>query len=696
MRSFLLYLLMCSNTLLFAQDKLSAKKHVKMAEQLLAENRLAAAAMHYEAAWSQKPKKLDYLNEAAELYLEARDYRKAAEAFSKIKDNKSFPEARLYYAQALQQNGQYDEAIPEFLLYLNSYEGKDREQLKDRIEEAILGCTKAIVQTDSTISKKISIEHLSENINSPDDDIAPVPFGDDILYFTNSVFGKAKILRSQQLNNSLAKEGQTNWSLAQVVENLPILPDASYGNGAFSPDGLRFYFAKNETVVVKKEQKTVSTLYLLIRTDKDWSAPKKLSNNVNTEGGQTTSPFVFHKNGKEYLYFSSDRQGGQGDMDIWYCTRDLKSEDFSPAQNMGSIINTEGDDVTPYFDVEENVLYFSSNGRATFGGMDIFKSKGFENRWLTPENMGLPFNSPADDWYFIKNKSRTGGFFTSNRSVGAEKLTTRDDDIYLFKINTQQELAISGVVYEKDSKTFLDAVRVSLYERRGYDNQRLLSSLMCANGHFNFPILPNKTYILEVEKDLYRLSSFDFNTLELSKNINKDFSLERYKVLASTHEEKPKPSSKPSKYVENTTATNEKTNKKPSNIIPQSRDDDKNGKGSVTAVPKKENTPPRTQVEATKNNKPTKTSTEITYKVQVTAYENLDNTTLRRLARVDDLGDFDMEKVYIDGVNFTRVMLSSYASYDEAAIILKKVKDRSLSDAFIIRYESGKRTNKSR
>ena len=671
MLRFLIFtLLICSKSALFAQDKLSAKKHVKLAQQLLSENKIAAAATHYEAAWSLKPKNLAYLNEAAQLYLKAREYRKAAESFGTLKDNKIFPNARLQYAMALQQSGQFDDAIPEFLLYINSYEGKDREKMQDRIEEYIQGCTAAIVQSDSAVSKKMSIEHLNENVNSPDDDKAPTPFGDDILYFTNSVNGKEKILRSQQLSNNTSNNNLTNWSLAHTVENLPILPDVSYGNGAFSPDGSRFYFTQNDIVSFKKITKTVSYIYLLTRTDKDWSAPVRLSKDVNTEGGVTTSPFVFHKNGKEYLYFSSDRQGGKGGMDIWYSVRDLQSDAFSPAQNMGSIVNTEGDDVTPYFDVEESLLYFSSNGRATFGGMDIFKTKGFDNRWLTPENLGMPFNSSADDWYFIKNKSRTGGFFVSNRLLGVEKLTSRDDDIYIFKINTQQELSIAGVVYEKDSKSLLENVRVSLYERRGIDNQRLLSSLICANGRFDFPILTQKTYILEVEKDLYRLVTFDFNTVDIAKNINKDFSLERYKVLAANRGDIPT-----SRYLENASVTIEKTNKKRSNT---------------------ESASGRMREDNVKPNATLKNNIGVTYKVQVMAYETLDNANRRRLARVDDLGNFDTEKTAVNGKSFTRVMLASFTSYEEAVSVLKKVKDRSLTDAFIIRYESGKRTTKSK
>ena len=86
----------------------------------------------------------------------------------------------------------------------------------------------------------------------------------------------------------------------------------------------------------------------------------------------------------------------------------------------------------------------------------------------------------------------------------------------------------------------------------------------------------------------------------------------------------------------------------------------------------------------------------VTYKVQVMAYESLDNTNRRRISRVDDLGDLDTEQALVNGKNFTRVMLATFSSYSEAVSILRKVKDRTLADAFIVKYENGQRTNKSR
>ena len=673
MSRLLVFLLLFTPIFLVGQEKISLKRHIDFAKSLVENEDFAAAAAHYEAAWSQKPKKLEYLNHAGELYLKAREYRKAAEAFGTLRDNKHFPKARLYYAMALQHSEQFDEAIPEFLRYLNGYDGKDREALQERIEAYIQGCTIAIRQTDSTKLKQLTIEHLSESINSPDNDIAPLPFGDDILYFTNSVHGKIQLMRAQQTSN--------DWSRAQIVESLPILAGVAYGFGSFSADGKRFYYAQCEIAPNKKTKKTNCYIYCIKRDEKGWTASQRLSNAVNTEGGIATHPNVFQKDNKEYLLFATDRKGGRGGMDIWYSVRDVDKEEFSAAKTLGSIINTEGDEVSPFYDVKDGTLYFASNGRATFGGLDIFTSKGLDSRWETPINIGTPFNSGADDWFFIQNKSRTGGYFVSNRSVGAEKISSRDDDIFAFKINSRLDIAIAGKVYDKDKKSLLENPRVSLYERRGTDNQRLLSSFICPAGQYQFPILPQKTYLVEVEKDGYNATTYDFNTLEVSKNLEHDFQLDRYGVFVSTKMDKENDKNSYTNIEPATKKTTTNVNipsNKTSNTDRTSRDNREGGRSKPVL-------------------KTTKPTAGVSYKIQVMSYEQtLDATHRRRLSRVEDLGILDFEEAIVNGKKFTRVLLTEFSSYEQATIALKKSKDRSLNDAFIIRYENGKRTNSSK
>ena len=669
---------------------LTWKEHEKRAIIALDAGKTAEAAEHFDAAFLLKPDKLELAYNAATAFRACRDYAKMAERFQNLLNNPKYPTARLDYALALQQKGDFDEAIPEFLLYLNNYNAKDREAVSDKIEGYINGCSLGIRQLDSAKMAKVKLEHL--DINTADNDIAPIPFGDDVLYFTTiGADQNAKIFRTQQA-------AANNWVAPMLLKSLRIPDETPFGNGTFSPDGNRFYCTMCQILAKKREKTRSCGIYFLKRTQDGWTLPTRLSDRINAPEGNTTHAFVMHKGNKEIMFFSSNRAGGQGGMDIWLTSRFKNDEnsEFESPLNLGAVINTEGDEVTPFYDADATALYFASNGRATIGGLDIFRSEGFQQRWTSPANLGAPYNSSADDYYFAKNNSKTGGFFVSNRALGMEKIGTRDDDIFQFLFDDRNELTISGQIFDKKTVTLLENARTSLYEKRtsATGDGRLLASVMCPTGTYAFPLLPKKSYILEIEKDGFRVETAAFSTLDtgktLLKNWVKDFYLERYATLISNRIE---------------TKTEDKTPKKSQNTegsLTSSADAPK----SEIQNPKSKNTegvtPLKNQEEKTRNEEKTPSTEKpktpkIQFKIQVLAYDaqSNDNVNLKRLERVEDLGDFETETVTLNGKLFNRVLLS-FDTYAAAAAALQKVKDRSLTDAFLIRYEDGKRTNKSK
>ena len=702
-----LILSVATPSVFFGQNAvLTWKDHVRLAEKAISDGLQADAAAHFEAAFFQKPKNLTLAARAAQAFAAVRDYRKAAEFLQKLlTDPRQFPTARRDYAIVLQQNGQFDDAIPEFLLYLNNYEGKDRPQVSEQIEERVNGCTLGIRQAaDSTILSNINVEHLP--FNTPDNDIAPVPFGDDILYFTTlSRADSARIFRSQQSENN-------DWSAAQALRSLPISPKTPYGNGTFSPDGGRFYCTICQNTETRREKRLSCGIFFLKRTADGWSSPARLSASVNAaEGGMTTHPFVFHKGNKEFLFFASDRNGGHGGMDIWLTSRFRNDEnsEFEPPLNLGSVINTEGDEVTPFYDADDKTLYFASNGRPTVGGLDIFKSEGWQQRWTSPANLGAPFNSGADDWYFVKNPSRTGGFFVSNRPFGMEKISSRDDDIFQFTLNDRREQTVSGRVFEKNTNNLLENPRVSLYEKRGSGEEslRLLSSVMSSDGAYNFSLLPQKTFQLEVEKDGFRVATAAFSTKDSAKNLVRDVYLERYATFVSIKNVYPKNTdslnlSKQEKALTEHGSYLVKQEKNTANdslsFSKNKKQETKNNNSSLTKHENSKNTEGSNSIknEKLKIKTAAESTQSVVFKVQVLAYEtDLDNVNISKLKRVEDLGDFETETAEVNGKRFTRVLFN-FDNYAAAAIALRTIKDRSLADAFIIRYENGKRTNRSK
>ena len=130
------------------------------------------------------------------------------------------------------------------------------------------------------------------------------------------------------------------------------------------------------------------------------------------------------------LYFASDMPGGYGGLDLY---KSIIYDDgkLGKPKNLGKRFNTIVDDTTPFVD-ENNVLYYASNGRAGYGGLDIYKVN--LNDKSIPENVGKPINSSKDDYYYVERYNDNCGHFVSNRT------SSEEDDIYYFEITNKEKL----------------------------------------------------------------------------------------------------------------------------------------------------------------------------------------------------------------------------------------------------------------
>jgi outer membrane protein OmpA-like peptidoglycan-associated protein len=119
------------------------------------------------------------------------------------------------------------------------------------------------------------------------------------------------------------------------------------------------------------------------------------------------------------IYFSSNRPGGFGGLDIYRATKDSKGE-WTNVKNLGPNINTEMDDDGPFIDYDGVTLYFSSKGRKGMGGFDVFKTTLDlkTNEWSEPINLGYPINTPDDDIYIVFSKDGKRAYYSSVREDG--------------------------------------------------------------------------------------------------------------------------------------------------------------------------------------------------------------------------------------------------------------------------------------
>ncbi len=179
-----------------------------------------------------------------------------------------------------------------------------------------------------------------------------------------------------------------------------------------------------------------------------WTPIKKLNKNINTKFYESHASIS--ADGKK-LYFTSNRDGGQGNLDIYVSEKD-QSGDWGPAVNLGAAINTPFNEDTPFITRNDSVLYFSSEGHTSMGGYDNFKSLKMGNVWKTPLNLGFPINSTDDDKFFQPVNNGENAYYSMSTDY------KKKDIFYLGmgKTDVNQVFEIKGKFSLKDTVVTFD------------------------------------------------------------------------------------------------------------------------------------------------------------------------------------------------------------------------------------------------
>ena len=422
----LLLLLVLSTSNVFGQ---SYTQYVEFADEKMGENDFHQAIVYYEKAMEFDSTSVEILWKYAEAQRRYKNYPKAESYYALVFDKegaKIYPESIFWLATMQHYNGKYDEALENWKKAKKIYKKDRKGYMYKKSQQEIISCLwakKAIVDTADFI-----VEPLEMPVNTPDAELAPFIYNDKIYYTSlkaDSINFAEEVYTSEYTLQIYTADQQD--SLFNNVSRLKDVYEQDYhsANGSFSPDGKRFYFSRcNKNYACKIYVGKVEGDKI---TDID-----SLGEVINAPGAITTMPHVTEIDGKEYLFFCSNREKTQGGLDIWW-SQIKNGNQYTKARNCGRSVNTRDDDICPFYDNETDRLYFSNSWFPGFGGHDIFYARNEDKnmRFLEPTNLGLPINSSQNDTYYSIDPNKETYYFSSNRyGVNFAKNPTCCHDIF--------------------------------------------------------------------------------------------------------------------------------------------------------------------------------------------------------------------------------------------------------------------------
>lgn len=431
------------------------------------------------------------LHQAEEFYM------KAIEAGSR-KENAYF-----YYGLAMKSNGNYFGAKSQLKKYLDY---GANYSLLDRAKREIKALDKII---NIGFRKDFYKVYNFEEINTDAIEYSPMIYNDRTLYFTSSR-GEGPIYPGQGTRFKDIYEykfdgGTERSGIARELPEIINEPRRHEASATFSSDGNMMIFSRSGNGKKKDDIKEID-LFVSKLERGEWSEPERLA--ISDEDAWDSSPFLSADG--QTLYFSSNREGGQGSNDIWYS---VLSEDGAWVEpvNMGETVNTAGEELFPYMR-DNGDFYFSSNGHAGFGELDVFKMVKDQSGELVIINPGKPLNSSYDDFAIIF-ESDLKGYFSSNRPGGKG-----NDDIYYFTYDLDVKYYIEGVSQGKKVKRNriteeVEVLPLTAVQLLSKDGKYLASTVSDTAGFFKFEVAPEKEYFIRANKDLYITNKKAFSTV---------------------------------------------------------------------------------------------------------------------------------------------------------------------------------------
>ncbi len=342
-----------------------------------------------------------YLNipgekEKAIPYLEAAVRQSSFDArINSFREKRAPLDSYFLLAKAYMINNELEKALSAFNKFKSlaqETEVKGRMKNLDYVDQMIQACNNAINNQEDPF--RISKRRLGKQLSQGSVNENPaVSFDGNTIVYTE----RRGLINALMFSKKISGKWQTP---VEINSQLNSGDDCS--SCSLNSDGTVLYLYKTDNFD--------GNIYSSRYENGGWTPITKLNRNINTKYYESHAAIA--PDGKR-LYFTSNRDGGQGGLDIYVSELDAFG-DWGPAINLGLSVNTIYNEDTPFITINDSLLYFASEGHSGMGGFDIYRSSGNGRIWGTPENLGYPINTTDDDRFFQPFNNDENGFYSIN------------------------------------------------------------------------------------------------------------------------------------------------------------------------------------------------------------------------------------------------------------------------------------------
>ena len=341
-----------------------------------------------------------------------------------LKETGAAPKAWFYLGDAYHRDENPEKASEAYSMYMGYISEDKKEQAM--VRERIIGLGVAIDE-ERNPSSDVLLTNLGSKINSKFSEYSIVFSGDEKTRVF-SRYEKKKDIIFVSYKNEFG-----GWS--DPVD----ISDQIGSQGDMYATALNYEGTELYLILLTPYD---ADIYYSTLNDGEWTYAENVGRSVNSKYIESNASISADGN---TLYFSSDRANSIGGFDIYTSTR--TDGKWSKAENLGEVINSKENEESPFISNDSQTLYFSSDRPGSIGRMDIYLSKRLDDGWGVPENMGLPYNSVEDDVSFVFYDKYNKGYIGRDLPGGFGKL-----DLYMTQSGIDRQREISDFMASRKPK----------------------------------------------------------------------------------------------------------------------------------------------------------------------------------------------------------------------------------------------------